>query len=63
MADNYISTKQAAEKYNIAQVTVRKWLLEGKLKGKKVGPKLWRISEAELDRFINGKEDEGGQDK
>ncbi len=57
MTDDYISTKQAAEKYNIAQVTVRKWLLEGRLKGKKVGPKLWRVSEAELDRFIN----EGGQ--
>ena len=54
MAEDYISTKQAAEKYNIAQVTVRKWLAEGRLKGKKVGPRLWRVSEAELDRFING---------
>ncbi len=59
MAEDYISTKQAAEKYNIAQVTVRKWLAEGRLKGKKVGPKLWRVSETELERYIN----EGGQDK
>ena len=62
MAEDYISTKQAAEKYNIAQVTVRKWLAEGRLRGKKVGPRLWRVSEAELDRYING-EAEGGANK
>lgn len=58
MLDNYLSTKEAAERYNISPVTVRKWLTEGRLKGKKVGPKLWRVSEEELERYINGK---GGQ--
>lgn len=53
MTEDYISTRQAAQKYNIAQVTVRKWLAEGRLKGKKIGPRLWRVSEAELERFIS----------
>lgn len=50
--DNYFTPQQVAEKLQLNIRTVYKWIREGKLKAIKVGD-LWRISESELERFIN----------
>ncbi|MDY6826520.1 MAG: helix-turn-helix domain-containing protein [Bacillota bacterium] len=52
VGERYYSPDEVAEKYNVSGVVVRKWLREGKLKGFKLGGKIWRIPEAELDRFV-----------
>lgn len=52
MGERYYSPEEVAEKYNVSGVVVRKWLREGKLKGFKLGGKIWRIPEVELERFV-----------
>ncbi len=54
MSEIYLTPEEAAEKYKLAAVTIRKWLRQGKLKGYKVGGTLWRIEEAELETFVKG---------
>jgi len=53
LMDNYYTPQQVAEKLQINIRTVYKWIREGKLKAIKVGD-LWRISESEIKRFIEG---------
>ncbi len=48
----YLTPDEAAAKYRIAAVTIRKWLRQGKIKGYKVGGTLWRIPEKELEAFM-----------
>ena len=52
MEERYYSPEEVAEKYNVSGVVVRKWLREGKLKGIKLGGKIWRIPEEELEQFV-----------
>jgi excisionase family DNA binding protein len=59
MSETYLTPEEAAARYKLKVGTVRKWLRQGKLKGFKVAGTLWRISEAELERFINGGEGPG----
>jgi excisionase family DNA binding protein len=54
MSETYLTPEEAAARYKLKVGTVRKWLRQGKLKGFKVAGTLWRIEEAELERFING---------
>jgi len=54
MNETYLTPEEAAEKYKVAAVTIRKWLRQGKLKGYKVGGTIWRIEEGELDAFVKG---------
>jgi excisionase family DNA binding protein len=37
----------------VSEVTVKKWLRAGRLKGFKVN-RLWRVSTEDLEKFING---------
>ncbi len=46
-----LSIAEAAERLNIKEDTLRKWLKEGKIKGIKLG-KLWRIREEEIEELI-----------
>jgi excisionase family DNA binding protein len=54
VGERYYSPEEVAEEYNVSGVVVRKWLREGKLKGMKLGGKIWRIPEAELEQFVQG---------
>lgn len=51
----YLSPETVAEYLDVSPVTVRKWLRKGVLNGKKVGSRLWRISEDDLAEFLNDK--------
>ncbi|MFA5445775.1 MAG: helix-turn-helix domain-containing protein [Bacteroidales bacterium] len=43
---------EVAEKLRVNREVIYKWLQAGKLKGRKIG-NLWRVSESDLDEFLN----------
>jgi excisionase family DNA binding protein len=47
----YHSPEEIANMFNLQAQTVRLWIRQGKLKAVKLGG-LWRISEEELQRFV-----------
>lgn len=53
--DRWLSTKQAAEHLSVSVNTVRNYVAAGRIKARRVGPKLLRFDRVELDRFIEGK--------
>ncbi len=49
ITDNrYYTVKEAAQILRVHPRTVRRWLKEGKLKGKKIG-RIWLIPKTEID--------------
>jgi excisionase family DNA binding protein len=46
-----MSVKQVAAEIGVVELTVRRLLNSGELKGYKLGRKTWRITRAELDQF------------
>ena len=46
--EKYLTPNQVASILQVDVATVRKWLRSGKLKGFKLSPKIWRISEVAL---------------
>ena len=55
------SPEEAAELLGINPNTIRAWLRDGRLKGVKLGGRIWRISEESLAAFI-GEEREGADE-
>lgn len=49
----YYSIKEVADMFSLAEVTIRKWLVSGKIKGTKLG-KAVRISEDEIIKLQKG---------
>lgn len=47
----YLTTSEVGEILGVHRVTVRRWVGQGILKGKRVGPRNIRIHRAEVDRF------------
>ena len=52
----YLTVSQVAEKLQVHENTVLRWLREGVLKGRRYG-RLWRIPTSELDKVKEGKDD------
>lgn len=42
---------EAAAALGVHPITVYRWLTDGIIKGVRVGPKLWRIPQSEIDRM------------
>lgn len=59
-ADRYLTVEQVASQLQMHPDTIRDFLRREVLPGKKVG-RIWRVSQAALDRYIEG-EDENGID-
>jgi excisionase family DNA binding protein len=55
MEREYLTAAQAAKKLQLDPRTVRRWLNEGKLPGRRLGGKEWRIVDSELREFMLGK--------
>ena len=51
LSNKILSVKQVAEWLNVCELTIKRALYAGKLKGYKVG-KIWRIDEAEVLKWI-----------
>ena len=47
----YLSVREVAARLGVSSQTVKKWAKGGLLHAVKFGPKLWRISSREVDRF------------
>jgi excisionase family DNA binding protein len=50
--DDLLTVEQAAEKLQLSIPTVRRMLREGKLPGRKLGPRQWRVPLAAIKQFI-----------
>ena len=46
------TTSAVARRCNVSGRTVARWLRTGELKGIKLHGRVWRVEEAELERFI-----------
>lgn len=46
----YYTPHEFAKMFKVDYLTVRRWLLEGKVKGFKIG-RMWRIAEEEIENF------------
>ena len=53
MAMKLYSPEEAAKVMGVDAATVRAWLRDGKLKGSKLGGRIWRISEDAITDFFN----------
>jgi excisionase family DNA binding protein len=49
--DKIFTVKQVAESLQVPQITVTKWIREGKIKAFKVG-KEWRITETNFNEYM-----------
>ena len=51
--ERWYTVEQVAERLQVAEVTVRRWLREGLLQGSRLPGKAgWRIPAGELERFL-----------
>lgn len=50
--DRMLTTEEVSARLAVPGQTIRLWLRQGKLKGIKTGPRLWRIRERDLEEFI-----------
>ncbi len=48
----FISPQEFADKTGFASGTIRKWLRQGIIKGKKMGPRVWLIPKEELEKAL-----------
>jgi excisionase family DNA binding protein len=56
MPDEYLTVDQAGKLLQLNPQTVRRMLTMGKLPGRKLGAREWRISRTELDQFMKGEQ-------
>jgi excisionase family DNA binding protein len=55
MADEqYLTPAQVAERAQVTDVTVRRWIASGELAAAKAGPRRWLIKRSDLDSFLGG---------
>ena len=51
-AEKLLTTETVAKVLLVKPDTLRGWLRTGKIKGVKVGNRLWRVRESELEAFL-----------
>ena len=51
--ERMLTTEEISKQINVKLETIRLWLRQGKLKGHKLGPRLWRVPESALQEFID----------
>jgi excisionase family DNA binding protein len=57
METKYYTPQEVADMFCVKRITVWDWIRKGKLRATRVGNRLYRISESQLNRFkekING---------
>ena len=54
----YYTPEEVADILKVRKHTVWNWLREGTLKGTKINGKIWRITDKDLESFINKDESE-----
>lgn len=57
----YLTPEDVAQRYQVTVHSVREWCRSGKLRAIQIG-RLWRITPADLDRFIRKNYQEENED-
>jgi excisionase family DNA binding protein len=52
MVEKLYTIEQAAEVLQVNYYTMRRWIAEGRIKAVKLGGRLWRIQESDLEAFV-----------
>ena len=52
-AEKLLTTETVAKVLLVKPDTLRGWLRTGKIKGVKVGSRLWRVRESEVEAFLS----------
>ena len=52
MEDKLLSPEKVAELLDVSPHTIRAWLRDGTMKGIKLGGKMWRVREKDLEEFL-----------
>ena len=55
-AEKLLTTETVAKVLLVKPDTLRKWLRTGKIKGVKIGSRLWRVWKSELEIFLRESE-------
>ena len=50
----YATIREAAERYNISQTTVRRYIANGRITGHRLGPRLIRVDLDQVERELFG---------
>jgi excisionase family DNA binding protein len=53
--DRYQTVQELADRLEVAEATVRRWIKSGELRAIDIG-KGWRIADADLERFLKARE-------
>jgi excisionase family DNA binding protein len=53
MSDELLTVEQAAEKLQLSIPTIRRMLRDGKLLGRKLGPRQWRVPALAIRQFVD----------
>jgi excisionase family DNA binding protein len=48
--DRLVPVARLADRWNVAPLTVRRWIAEGRIQALRVG-RLWRVRNSEVERF------------
>lgn len=51
MEERYLTSAQVAERLQVVEKTVQRWMASGELPAVKLG-RVWRISEADLNSYL-----------
>ena len=51
MPDELLTVPETALRLKVNEETVRRWLREGQLVGRKIGKRQWRVPESEITRL------------
>jgi len=54
--EKFLSVRQAADRLQVSVWLIRDYLQKGKLRGAKLGSRLWRIPESALSAFMDEKQ-------
>lgn len=60
--ESTLTTREIAARYNYSPATVRRWIRTGLLPATRVGPRQFRVSEADLVRMTQPATQDGGDD-
>lgn len=55
---DFYTPEEVAQILKVRKHTVWNWLREGSLKGTKINGKIWRITQKDLENFINNESEE-----
>lgn len=49
----FTSPPEIAARLGVTSTTVRRWILEGRIQAKKIGPRRWLVPISELERLLS----------